>query len=246
MTRSILAILGSCLALQAPLAVTDIPVAQRGTSSSEFEVQPLFHKEHSKELLETDSVNEEVSAEEVSKFILKRTRELLPVPFRGQSRRIAQALIESANKHQMDPLFLMAVIEQESTFNPKARGGAGEIGLMQIKPSTAAFILSRQSKVSVKISRVEKMLLDPVANIRFGAAYLAQLRASFKGQGHHYITAYNMGSARLREKLKEGVQPRIYSSKVLARYVAFSGGLSTHASQPVAASRNPITKTLGL
>ena len=30
-----------------------------------------------------------------------------------------------------------AVVRVESNFNPKARGSAGEIGLMQIKPATA-------------------------------------------------------------------------------------------------------------
>eukprot|EP01035_Chromulina_nebulosa_P064005 gene64005-87528_t len=51
-----------------------------------------------------------------------------------------------------------AVIRIESNFNPKARGSAGEVGLMQIKPATAR---------SVGYKGSTKALYDPETNIRY-------------------------------------------------------------------------------
>jgi hypothetical protein len=61
---------------------------------------------------------------------------------------------------------LVAQARQESNFNPQARGRAGEIGVMQIMPSTA-----RQPGFGV--AGVDPATLDdPGENIRFGARYL--------------------------------------------------------------------------
>jgi hypothetical protein len=61
---------------------------------------------------------------------------------------------------------LVAQARQESNFNPQARGRAGEIGVMQIMPSTA-----RQPGFGM--AGVDPATLDdPGENIRFGARYL--------------------------------------------------------------------------
>jgi hypothetical protein len=61
---------------------------------------------------------------------------------------------------------LVAQARQESNFRPDAVGAAGEIGVMQIKPSTA-----RQPGFGLP-SVDPETLRDPGANIRFGAQYL--------------------------------------------------------------------------
>lgn len=61
---------------------------------------------------------------------------------------------------------LIAQSRQESSFNPNAKGKAGEIGLMQILPSTAA-------KPGFGIDGIDPAkLTDPETNIMFGARYL--------------------------------------------------------------------------
>lgn len=61
---------------------------------------------------------------------------------------------------------LIAQARQESSFNPNARGAAGEIGIFQIKPSTAA-------NPGFGMAGVDAATLnDPRANILFGAQYL--------------------------------------------------------------------------
>jgi hypothetical protein len=61
---------------------------------------------------------------------------------------------------------LIAQARQESSFNPNARGAAGEIGIFQIKPSTA-------QQPGFGLTGVDPgTLTDPGANIMFGARYL--------------------------------------------------------------------------
>jgi hypothetical protein len=90
---------------------------------------------------------------------------------------------------------LIAQGKQESGFNPAAIGSAGEIGIMQVKPSTA-------SDPGYGLSGINpKTLTDPATNINFAADYL-KARA---GKGADFsspaavdaaLAAYNSGGDR--------------------------------------------------
>jgi len=96
---------------------------------------------------------------------------------------------------------LIAQARQESSFNPNARGAAGEIGLFQIKPSTA------QSPGFGMTGVDPGTLSDPRSNILFGARYLkarmgggdpnnpadqARALAAYNGGGDpNYVTNVN-------------------------------------------------------
>jgi soluble lytic murein transglycosylase-like protein len=58
-----------------------------------------------------------------------------------------------------------AVIEIESNFHPHARGGDGEVGLMQVMPSTAHMLGFRGTLDE---------LAEPRTNIRYGVRYLSE------------------------------------------------------------------------
>jgi soluble lytic murein transglycosylase-like protein len=77
-----------------------------------------------------------------------------------------------------------AVIMIESSFQPNQVGSAGEIGLMQIKPSTA-----RMMGYSGSI----KGLYDPETNIKYGMKYLAMARNLGGGTTCGTILKYNAG-----------------------------------------------------
>ncbi|MGD9476196.1 lytic transglycosylase domain-containing protein [Shinella sp. G-2] len=77
-----------------------------------------------------------------------------------------------------------AVVRVESNFNPRARGSAGEIGLMQIKPATARMMGYRGSS---------KGLYDPETNIKFGMKYLAMAHELGGGTTCGTILKYNAG-----------------------------------------------------
>jgi Transglycosylase SLT domain len=58
-----------------------------------------------------------------------------------------------------------AVVQVESAYDPGAVGGVGEVGLMQIRPTTAAMLGYRGTLAG---------LFEPETNIRYGVAYLGR------------------------------------------------------------------------
>ncbi len=82
-----------------------------------------------------------------------------------------------------------AVISVESNYKPNARGRAGEIGLMQIKPATARMM---------GYSGSSKGLYDPETNIKFGMKYLAKAQKLGGGTTCGTILKYNAGHAAKR------------------------------------------------
>ncbi|MBO6538499.1 MAG: transglycosylase SLT domain-containing protein [Rhizobiaceae bacterium] len=77
-----------------------------------------------------------------------------------------------------------AVIRIESNFRANARGRAGEVGLMQIKPATAR---------AMGYSGSIKGLYNPETNIKYGMKYLGQARKLGDGSVCGTILKYNAG-----------------------------------------------------
>lgn len=90
----------------------------------------------------------------------------------------------AASKYEIDPALLKAVITQESGGNARAVGGAGEIGLTQIKPSTARDFIKG-------VTRQE--LFKPETNINASAAYIRKLQDTFGNDYDKVISSYNAG-----------------------------------------------------
>lgn len=137
----------------------------------------------------------------------------------GQAAIIARAVLMAARQYQMDPLLLVALIRTESKFNPHAKGKHGEIGLMQIKPETAAWV-ARKNKIPW---RGADELRNSEYNIRLGVAYLAMLRKKFSHHSRDYLAAYNMGSKKLRNLKKQGNKPKEYADKIMSYYEFLRG-----------------------
>jgi soluble lytic murein transglycosylase len=153
----------------------------------------------------------------VDQNILKTVRSRLPKNFKSSSSSVALAIITESAKHSLDPYFVMAVISGESSFNPKAVGPVGEVGLMQLREGTGEWMAK---KIHMKW-KGEKTLKDPVANIKLGTAYLAWLRERFKGHGQLYVAAYNMGAISVKRAVGRNVWPKDYPRHVMKRYLAF-------------------------
>jgi soluble lytic murein transglycosylase-like protein len=90
----------------------------------------------------------------------------LQVPSSSGGQTAYRALIEiEARQRGLAPEIAEAVMAVESGYNPGAVGGAGEIGLMQILPSTARMLgfVGTLSDLAV-----------PATNIHYGVIYLAE------------------------------------------------------------------------
>ncbi|WP_455476474.1 lytic transglycosylase domain-containing protein [Bartonella sp. B17] len=79
-----------------------------------------------------------------------------------------------------------AVVSVESSYKAYIRGAAGEIGLMQIKPSTAR---------ALGFSGSVKDLYDPATNLEYGMRYLARAYKLSGGSTCGTILKYNAGHA---------------------------------------------------
>lgn len=108
-----------------------------------------------------------------------------------------------ATSYGVPPRLAHAVIRIESNFRANARGSAGEIGLMQVKPSTARMM---------GYSGSAKGLYHPETNIKFGMKYLAQAHRLGGGTTCGTILKYNAGHG---AKRMNPVSAR-YCSKVKA------------------------------
>lgn len=184
-------------------------------------VSPLNEKKrvaHAKELLGSDykqSMASKLEGEsDLHKALFDKVQKSLPKKFKDQASQVTNTIISESNRYNMDPFFIVAIIKTESNWNPLVRGRHGEIGLMQIKPSTAAW-MSQKYKVAY---HGPATLENPSANIRLATAYIQHLRSNFKAKPSSYVNAYNMGPQNVRRLIKQNVQANIYSSKVLNNY----------------------------
>jgi soluble lytic murein transglycosylase-like protein len=121
-------------------------------------------------------------------------------------RKLARHLYSLCRKYELDPAFVLSVIQAESSFRTDAISSAGAIGLMQIMPDTAR-VVARRNRIPALISK--KGLKDPFLNITLGVTYLRELRDRYAGLSLYYhLAAYNMGPHRLDVlRAKPGFKP---------------------------------------
>jgi len=165
----------------------------------------------------------------ISDFVKKQVKQLTVAKWKNSHYKISAAIMRASKKHSFDPMFLMAVIQNESTFDPSIHGSFGEIGLMQIKPSTADWI-SKKAGIRYKSGAD---LENPVKNIEIGAAYLAYLRTRFNSHSRLYLSAYNMGTTNVNRALGKQIWPKDYASRVMGFYVKYYTELASPAPQLV-------------
>lgn len=140
----------------------------------------------------------------------------LPKNHRENARQLATVIAQESHRHRLDPLFVTAVIQQESRFVPTVKGSKGEIGLMQVMPSTARWI-NQKLKLNLNI-QAESSIYEMTNNIKIGTAYMAYLKNRHKLTEENFLSAYNMGPKKLRDLNQNGIKPSIYKNGVFAKY----------------------------
>lgn len=94
--------------------------------------------------------------------------------------RLDRIVREAAERHQVDPALVKAVISTESGWNPQAVSRKGAVGLMQLIPETA----QRYGGGN---------LYDPATNVEAGTTYLKALLDRYNGDIDKSLAAYNAG-----------------------------------------------------
>jgi soluble lytic murein transglycosylase-like protein len=87
---------------------------------------------------------------------------------------------EAAERHQVDPALVRAVIETESNWNPAAVSRKGALGLMQLIPTTAQRFGANNA-------------FSPKQNVDAGVRYLKTLLERYNGNLDLALAAYNAG-----------------------------------------------------
>lgn len=115
-----------------------------------------------------------------------------------------------AEQTQVDAALLHAVIQAESSYNPRARSPRGAVGLMQLMPATARRFGA-------------KNLTDPTTNVYAGARYLRYLLKLFNNNKKLALAGYNAGEYAVKRhgnKIPPYRQTRRYVNKVMSLYEA--------------------------
>ena len=99
----------------------------------------------------------------------------------------------NAEKNNLSPAFVAAIILNESSFQSAAESSVGARGLMQLMPETAEWIAA---KIRLQGYAFERMY-DPESNILFGCWYLNYLSSLFHGDPVCVACAYHAGQGQV-------------------------------------------------
>lgn len=94
-----------------------------------------------------------------------------------------------AKENNLDPFLILAVARQESTFRPALTSYAGAQGIMQLMPSTAAWLGKSDSELKKCATNLE----DPLNSLKLGARYLARMIERSDGNLAYALASYNAG-----------------------------------------------------
>jgi len=111
----------------------------------------------------------------------------------------ADAVLAAAERNDLDPALVAAVIYTESRFDEGVRSPQGAVGLMQVLPSTAAEIARKSGGVTF----VTTDLGTPRINVLYGCFYLRHLLKRFDGSLVEALAAYNAGASTVEEWLAD-------------------------------------------
>ena len=135
-----------------------------------------------------------------------------------------------AQRRNLDPLLLAALVRQESLFEPVAESWVGARGLGQVMPATGEGI--------ARALGVEDFVVDdlfrPSISLRFGAYYLGSQLERFDDQILVALAAYNGGPGNALQWVESGggdldlfveaitaVQSRLYLQGVYEQYLVY-------------------------
>lgn len=113
-------------------------------------------------------------------------------------RRVAQAILEESRNARFDPMFVLGLIEVESSFCGEAVSYAGARGLMQLTPATMEYLAGQEG---LRLTSKE-IWRDPSLQIRLGVRYLSRLEKRFRSLDLA-LMAYNAGPENVKAALED-------------------------------------------
>ncbi|MBR0662381.1 lytic transglycosylase domain-containing protein [Roseomonas oryzicola] len=166
--------------------------------------------------------------------------------------------LEPAQGFRVDPSLLYAMARQESNFDPAAVSRAGARGLLQVMPSTAAYVANDPSFRGEGAQRLH----DPALSLEIGQRYMLYLANHEAVQGDliRLLAAYNAGPGNLARWLpaaRHRVDPflfieaipveetRVYVQRVLAYSWIYASRLNLPTPSLEALARGAFPRFVG-
>ena len=160
-------------------------------------------------------VKPEISNNVMVSAVANRTfTESRPLEVSTNNRSIDSLIEAAATRNGIDKRLMMAVMKQESSFNPRATSYKGACGLMQLMPATAARFGVRN-------------IYDPEQNIEGGARYLRFLLDTFGGSVELALAGYNAGEGAVMKygnRIPPYAETQDYVRKISAHYARLTNG----------------------
>lgn len=142
--------------------------------------------------------------------LLARERKLVVASFAREfsiPEKLASEIHEAALAEDIAPRIAFGLVKAESSFRTSVVSPVGAVGLTQLLPSTARWLVPGTSR---------RDLMEPGTNLRVGFKYLRTLIEQFHGDENLALTAYNRGPGTVSRLLARGTDPdNGYAEKVL-------------------------------
>ena len=193
--------------------ITGLDLTLRRLSSIENSINRVFGNENDV------SVENNAAAKEFKSILDEKMAQDKPensiekISFKNSRENIESLIKKYAQKNNLDPDFIKAVVKQESGFNPDAKSKCGAMGLMQLMPQTAK-----------GLGVVDAF--DPEQNIEGGVKYLKSMLNRFNNDPKLALAAYNAGPAAVQKygDIPPYKETQNYVKNILASYEAIKGG----------------------
>lgn len=145
---------------------------------------------------------------EVFLFILRFSDKITS----SNARKLSKLIVEECDTYSnLDPYLILAVIQVESEFAPRAVSNRGAIGLMQVMPKTGEYV-AKENGISYN---GRKSLYDPLLNVKLGIRYLSFLSERYDNT-ENALAAYNYGPSNFEKALSANRKTFGYVKKVLS------------------------------
>jgi soluble lytic murein transglycosylase-like protein len=142
--------------------------------------------------------------------LIERERELVVASFAREfdiPQKLASEIHAAALVADIAPRMAFGLVKAESSFRTKVVSPVGAVGLTQLMPSTARWLVPGTSR---------RDLMEPGTNLRVGFTYLRKLIDDFDGDENLALLAYNRGPGTVSRLLARGADPdNGYADKVL-------------------------------
>lgn len=112
-----------------------------------------------------------------------------------------EEVIQASNRFQVSPYLVLAIIRAESDFSTDKISRKGAVGLMQVMPDTANWVVNQGGFQPI----TEAQLFHAKTNIDIGVWYLSFLLNMFGGDQIKAIAAYNAGPGKVNDWIERNM-----------------------------------------